>query len=167
MARRSFTSSHDLHIASNRRIRCAGHIINLTSKALIYSSGVSNFESELAKASPEDQYAMFRARGAIGKLHNFVNAVYNSPKRRRLFQSIQRTVLDEDKLFSFSTLNLVRNGGIRWHSVYLMLPRCLELRDTPSDDFSSSPAPTAPPWIQNTILYLTRCQTTNRTKSGS
>ncbi|KAK7177592.1 hAT family dimerization domain protein [Paraphaeosphaeria sporulosa] len=95
-------TTEDLYIATNRRIRCAGHIINLISKALIYGSGVSNFESELAKASPEDQYAMFQARGAIGKLHNFVNAVCNSHKRRRLFQSIQRTLLDDDKLFSFS-----------------------------------------------------------------
>ena len=39
-------------------------------------------------------------------------------------------MLNEDKLFSFSTLNLVRDGGIRWHSVYLMLLRCLDLRDS-------------------------------------
>ncbi|KAK7179410.1 hypothetical protein PSPO01_14565 [Paraphaeosphaeria sporulosa] len=56
---------------------------------------------------------MFRARGAVGKLHK-----------------IQRDVLDRDKLFSFSTLNLIMDGGIRWHSVYLMLLRCLDLRDS-------------------------------------
>ncbi|KAK7178388.1 hypothetical protein PSPO01_15555 [Paraphaeosphaeria sporulosa] len=65
----------DLHIDSNRRIPCAGHIINPLSQALINSSGVSNFEAELTRASPEHQYAMFRARRAIGKLHNFVSAV--------------------------------------------------------------------------------------------
>src|SRR6478735_9844069 len=39
-------------------------------------------------------------------------------------------VLNEDKLFSFSTLNLVRDGRIWWHSVYLMLLHCLDLHNS-------------------------------------
>ncbi|KAF1965257.1 hypothetical protein BU23DRAFT_433264, partial [Bimuria novae-zelandiae CBS 107.79] len=37
-------SLEDLYITSNRRIRCAGHIINLILKALIYGKGVSDFK---------------------------------------------------------------------------------------------------------------------------
>ncbi|KAL5370680.1 hypothetical protein DPSP01_014720 [Paraphaeosphaeria sporulosa] len=71
---------------------------------------------------------MFREKGVVGKLHNFVNSVYASHKRRRLFTELQRQALVDDDLYDFSTLNLIKDGGIRWHSTYAMLLRCLELR---------------------------------------
>jgi len=49
-----WVTPEDLYIAGNRRIRCAGHIINLLLKALIYGDSVSKFELELVKASPQD-----------------------------------------------------------------------------------------------------------------
>ncbi|CAI6331579.1 unnamed protein product [Periconia digitata] len=115
---------------NNHRIRCAGHILNLLAKALIYGDGVSKFEEDLARASPQEQYKLYRRHGVVGKLHNFVNSICNSHKRRRTFHSIQREVLDEAGFIEFATLNLVKDGGIRWHSVYLMLLRCEELQET-------------------------------------
>ena len=65
----------------------------------MYGKGVSRFEAKLVEASPAQQYELFRSHGVVGKLHNFVNAVCASHKRREL------------------------------HSVYYMLLRCLELRN--------------------------------------
>ena len=111
------------------RIRCAGHIINLVVKAFIYGKGVSKFELELSRAAPREQFELYRKRGIVGKLHNFVNAVLSSHKRRELFTGIQKEMSQDDPLWSFGTLQLVQDGGIRWNSVYFMLLRCFELKE--------------------------------------
>lgn len=119
----------DINLSSSNRIRCAGHIINLVVKATLYGKGVGQFENNLAEASPAQQYELFRSQGVVGKLHNFVNAVCASHKRRELFQSVQKELRDDDDaLYTYNTLQLRQDGGVRWHSVYYMLLRCLELR---------------------------------------
>jgi predicted nucleotidyltransferase len=117
-----------LSLDGSHRIRCTGHIINLVVKAIIYGKGVSKFEEEVANAAPRDQFELFRKKGPVGRLHNFVNAVLASHKRREAFLSLQRGLDDDDPLFCYGTLNLVQDGGIRWNSVYLMILRCIELR---------------------------------------
>jgi hypothetical protein len=67
--------------------------------------------------------------GVVGKLHNFVNAICASHKRRELFKAIQGKVNNE-LFYSFDPLELRQAGDFRWHSVYLMLLRCFELKDT-------------------------------------
>jgi hypothetical protein len=65
----------------------------------------------------------------VGKLHNFVNAVCASHKCCKLFGSIQKEAAnEEDALYTYKTLSLWQDGGVRWHSVYLMMLRCLELK---------------------------------------
>jgi hypothetical protein len=56
-----------------------------------------------------------------------VNAVCAPHKRRKLFSTVQSEVNNE-LLYSFNTLELRQDGGVRWNSVYLMLLRCYELR---------------------------------------
>jgi hypothetical protein len=119
----------DININSNDRIRCAGHIISLVVKATLYGRGVSKFEADLAAAAPLEQLQLFRAHGVVGKLHNFVNAVCASHKRREAFLSVQKELSNEDSLYTFNTLQLRQDGGVRWHSVSLMLLRCLELKE--------------------------------------
>ncbi|RMZ67784.1 transposase [Pyrenophora seminiperda CCB06] len=104
---------HDeINLTSSNRIRCAGHIINLVVKATLYGKGVSRFEAQLAAASPAEQYEIFRSHGVVGKLHNF-----KEPRD------------DNDDLYTYNTLQLRQDGGVRWHLVYYMLLRCLELRN--------------------------------------
>jgi hypothetical protein len=117
----------NINITANNRIRCAGHIINLVVKATIYGKGVSEWEERLAEAAPRDQFHLWRNLGVVGRLHNFVNAVCASHKRRELFSTVQSEVNNE-LLYSFNTLELRQDGGVRWNSVYLMLLRCYELR---------------------------------------
>jgi hypothetical protein len=118
----------NINITADNRIRCAGHIINLVVKATIYGKGVSDWEEQLAEAAPREQFELWRRLGVVGKLHNFVNAVCASHKRRELFHSVQ-AVVNTELLHSFSTLELRQDGGVRWNSVYLMLLRCYELRE--------------------------------------
>lgn len=118
-----------LKLGTEHRIRCAGHIINLIVKATLYGTGVSEFEQKLAKAAPMDQFRLYRQHGVVGKLHNFVRAVCASHKRRELFLSTFNDLGDEDPTWKFVKLQLLQDGGVRWHSVYVMLLRCQELRD--------------------------------------
>jgi hypothetical protein len=124
---RSLNLHPDINITTNNRIRCAGHIINLVVKATIYGKGVSGWEERLAEATPHEQFELWRRLVVVGKLHNFVNAVCASHKRRELFNTVQSEVNDE-LLYSFNTLDLRQDGGVRWNSVYFMLLRCYELR---------------------------------------
>ena len=83
---------------------------------------MSDWEEQLAEAAPREQFELWRRLGVVGKLHNFVNAVCASHKRRELFNTVQSEVNDE-LLYSFNTLDLRQDGGVRWNSVYLMLLR--------------------------------------------
>lgn len=65
----------------------------------------------------------------VGKVHNFVTTVLNSRKRHEAFRAVQRDLVEDDPLWNLGTLNLVRDGGIRWHSAHLKLRHCLELKD--------------------------------------
>jgi hypothetical protein len=110
-------------IPSSCRIRCAGHIINLVVKASIYGAGVSKWEQKVAKAAPLEQFQLYREKGVVGKLHNFVNSIYRSFKRKELFDSLQKIATDSEDLFDFQALQLIKDGGVRWNSVYLMVRR--------------------------------------------
>jgi hypothetical protein len=91
---------------------------------------MSKWEEELAAAAPRDQFKKFRQLGVVGKLHNFVNAVCSSHKRRELFHSLQKQANNEDSIYTTHTLQLRQAGGVRWHSTYLMLLRSFELKKT-------------------------------------
>jgi hypothetical protein len=79
----------NVNIDASHRIRCAGHIINLVVNSTLYGDGVSKWEEELAAAAPKEQFRLFRQLGVVGRLHNFVNAVCVSHKRRELFNELQ------------------------------------------------------------------------------
>jgi hypothetical protein len=59
-----------------------------------------------------------------------VNAVCASHKRRKLFMEVQKSGDDNNDLYTYNTLNLRQDGGVRWPSVYLMMLRCLELKES-------------------------------------
>jgi hypothetical protein len=90
---------------------------------------VSKWEQQLAAAAPMEQFELVRKHGVVGKLHNFVNAVCASHKRRGLFDLIQKQANNDKTIYSFNTLNLRQDGGVCRHSVYLMMLRCLELQE--------------------------------------
>jgi hypothetical protein len=90
---------------------------------------VSKWEQQLAAAAPMEQFKLFRELGVVGKLHNFINTVCASHKMRERFGLIQKQANNDETIYSFNTLNLCQDGGVRWHSVYLMMLRCLALQE--------------------------------------
>ena len=59
--------------AKHRRLRCAGHIINLVAKALLFGNNVEAFEADI-DASKEliNEFKLWKKHGPIGKVHNTV-----------------------------------------------------------------------------------------------
>jgi hypothetical protein len=130
------------------RLRCAAHIMNLVTKAILYGTdtdciddvlkhvesadpgdvydgNVSQFEATLKS---QDELAVLRAwrkKGPVGKLHNIVLHARATPARRMFFASKQREAdTDCNKIYE-----LVVNGGIRWNSTCDMIERALKLKD--------------------------------------
>lgn len=84
-------------IASERHVRCAGHVLNLVAKAILFGSDVDAFESELQDLNIEEQkLGRWRKKGPTGRLHNIVRYITASPKRIEAFEDIQpRNSADE------------------------------------------------------------------------
>jgi len=61
-------------LGHSRRCRCIGHTINLSAKALLFGHNVDAFEELLSgeRALTKDEYALWRDKGPVGKLHNMV-----------------------------------------------------------------------------------------------
>ena len=133
-----------------QRLRCAGHIINLVCKAVLYGtdvdcindiirhaestdtedfydSKVSQFEATLRSSNNElEHLKAWRKKDPVGKLHNIVIHARATPARREFFMSKQREASTED---SKRLYQLVVNGGIRWNSTCDMLERAIKLMD--------------------------------------
>lgn len=109
-----------------QRLRCAGHIINLVVKAMLFGKGIGKFLRELGAVKDADTFKLWRTRGPIGKLHNIVKYINRSDQRRQEFLKEQATVtLPNDEIFEYE---LVGDGGIRWNSTYYMIRRAIKLR---------------------------------------
>jgi hypothetical protein len=75
-----------------RRGRCIGHTINLSAKALLFGRNSDAFEKQLsgAEALSDTEYAQWRRKGPVGKLHNIVVDVRISHRLMYLFREVQR-----------------------------------------------------------------------------
>ena len=82
----------------HQRLRCFGHIINLSAKAFLFGEDPDAFELEidnLEKLKLEVRYerellAQWRKRGSIGKLHNIVVWIRRTLQRRDSFMELSR-----------------------------------------------------------------------------
>jgi len=127
-------------VQENQRLRCAGHIINLVVKAILYGEGVKEFNRTIAGASDAQQFALWRKFGSIGKIHNTVKYIMRSDQRRQHFLSGQGSTSD-DLLFDHTARLLIKDGGVRWNSTFHMMLRAVQLKgaitkfqDQPLDD---------------------------------
>jgi hypothetical protein len=134
--------------AKKSRLRCAGHIINLVCKAILYGTDidcvndvihkvetsqdcdlndgtVAEFERVLRSKDELATLKAWRKKGPVGKLHNLIRHARSSPARRSFFISKQKEADPETKRL----YHLVMNGGIRWNSTCDMIERSIKLRD--------------------------------------
>ncbi|KZL65794.1 transposase-like protein [Colletotrichum incanum] len=115
------------------RLRCYGHILNLTCRAFLFGRDSSTLEAEsdfyrLLNRHEED-LRLWRKTGAVGKLRNIVYFIRASPQRTEAFQKASREIdSDQDyQMFSStqSETRLLLNNDTRWNSTYLMVKRAI------------------------------------------
>lgn len=111
-----------------RRLRCAGHIINLVAKAFLFGHDFEAFESEVETPKEVvDEFNLWRKRGPVGKIHNIVTYIGWNDQRGKLFRKFQEmelTTLDGKKRI----LQLIKDNDTRWNSTYSMIARAVELQ---------------------------------------
>lgn len=103
------------------RLRCLGHVINLVVKATIFGEGLSKLQKDLAGASDNEDFDIWRKQGGIGKLHSLVKYINRTEARVNAFKVAQEAcnALAEDSTY----YKLVKDGGVRWNSIYYMICR--------------------------------------------
>lgn len=110
--------------ASNYRIRCFAHILNLFCQAMIFSvgDGDSTIYSTDIDSDEEPEKETRKELPVIAKLRKGVVAIRNSPQRRELFlrQCIAANV--ETKI-------VLRDVRTRWNSTLIMCERAKEMRE--------------------------------------
>ncbi len=103
--------------ASEQRIRCIGHIINLIVKAFLFKDYIDDSQlqsyddTQHRKATDEEtqkRQKSFRKLGPLGKIHNISVHIRASPQRTQDFKDIADKILPLD-------------NATRWNSWYTML----------------------------------------------
>ena len=123
--------------AKHRRLRCMGHILNLVARSILFGSDPDALQMDTDKARQNiDEVTLWRRHGPIGKLHNTVKYVFQSPQRLQRFHDIQK--LDDVAVSvpahlqgtsSAEWWNLERDNDTRWNSTYNMIERALQLKE--------------------------------------
>jgi hypothetical protein len=73
-----------------RRLRCAGHIINLMARQILFGEDLDAFELEINVAKDElEDLQLWRKKGPIGKLYNIVKYIKDLDQQRKRFERYQ------------------------------------------------------------------------------
>src|ERR1700710_1294768 len=107
------------YCATDNRIRCMGHIINLSAQSFLFINQADALdESKSDSESPITLSDMekYRKLGPLGKLHNFVVHIGRTPQRKQQW-----------KLISIG-IWVSRDNGTRWNSSEKMLREAVPLR---------------------------------------
>ena len=80
-----------------RRLRYLGHIMNLAAQALLFDTNTDAFTAEILVATKlrheRKLLNIWRKRDSLGKLHNIVKFIRNTPQRREKFYIIECDIL--------------------------------------------------------------------------
>ena len=130
-----------------RRLRCLGHIINLSAKAFLFSLDPNAFENEIEITQQFEeerkQQEIWRKQGPIGKLHNVTTYIRYTLQRREEFQEKVKEELkkqkdhitattqpDEDvELVTKEPLMVIQDNKTRWNSIFCMILQAFLLKD--------------------------------------
>jgi hypothetical protein len=118
--------------ASQWRIRCLGHILNLSVQTFLFHNvfaeeelqGYEQQEVLGVETRDEEKQAKFRLLGPLGQLHNIVVHIHNSPSRIAEFLVLAGRMIPLD-------------NRTRWNSWYLMLEVALK-HSTSLDTYSKA-----------------------------
>ena len=125
----------------HRRLRYLGHILNLVVKQLIFGATADAMETEDDDVdfdfdTVSDELKKWRKKGPVGRLHNFVYAINNSPQLVHLLLEWQKEDIASGKLTYIDKttgkfrkpLMPVSDNETRWNSRYRMMQRAKILR---------------------------------------
>ena len=136
-----------------RRLRCLGHVINLSAKAFFFGSDPDSFEEEIRRTQRYEEQKkereIWRKRGPVGKLHNIVMYILGTPQRKEDFDKMVRAEIERQKAYLEATaqpgedlevalkhpLTVIRDNLTRWNSIFCMILRAFLLKD-PLDLFA-------------------------------
>ncbi|KAJ0126920.1 hypothetical protein HZ326_29975 [Fusarium oxysporum f. sp. albedinis] len=107
-------------LEGERRIRCVGHILNLSAKAFLEGDSSDIFDSHIAEKDQKKERELlceWRKRGPLGKLHNLID--------QSIMAELGVWFVDD----TLKGLMVKADNDTRWNSVYLMVHRALRLRD--------------------------------------
>src|SRR5579871_5529360 len=125
--------------ATQRRLRCAGHILNLAARQIIHGKNPEAFEQEAENPKHlVDELNLWRKKGPIGKIHNITVYIMRTSQRRQQFHKFQKdelhTMQPEKSISEQQHYDLIEDVDTRWNSIYSMCNRAVQLRN-PIDAF--------------------------------
>jgi hypothetical protein len=116
--------------ATERRLRCAGHIFNLVARALLWGTDEEAFLKALAGVElTAEELECWRRRGPLGKVRNTIVYIRASPQRNEAFKKAQA---DHPLLTKVTELHAFNDT--RWNSVFDALRVFIKVRPA-IDDF--------------------------------
>ena len=117
-------------ICEERWIRCCGHILNLVGQAALFGYDEQVFSDDINQMELEEQQlAVWRRKGPIGKLHNVIHWINRSPQRCERFTTFQMELIQPTKPDDKQdTYQLVTDVTTRWNSFYYSAKRAVYLR---------------------------------------
>jgi hypothetical protein len=126
----------------DRRLRCAGHVINLIARHLLFGFDKNLFEFEgSVPANLKEELNRWRRTGPVGKAHNLIVWTYASPQRRKRWHHAQfkyfKSIIDSTEWHTIKIRELHRSNDTRWNSIYDEIKTLLKLR-APFEDFLTS-----------------------------
>jgi hypothetical protein len=102
----------DIKDPDSRRVRCLGHIINLTAKAFLFGKNADAFEDSTDTARKNGHLDVlreeWRKQGPMGKLHNTVKFIRYTPQRREIFKRLIKDELPQNIADKLSQLFMPR-----------------------------------------------------------
>ena len=129
----------------HRRLRCLGHVLNLSAKAILFGDNPEVFEKDIVTAAllKDEKAALrhWRNKGALGKLHNVVVYIRVTPQRREDFlakareraeglgSTLESRERSDEDVETKDPLIPIQDNDTRWNSWYSMIGRALDLRD--------------------------------------
>lgn len=112
---------------SECRLRCFGHILNITAQAFLHGDDLDAFEAENTQLDEEEQHELWRKRGSFGKLRNIIVKINSSPQRRLEFVEVQKRI--QAGVVGGEPLALISGNKTRWNGDYLSIERARRYRD--------------------------------------
>ncbi|KAA8623809.1 hypothetical protein PtrV1_05115 [Pyrenophora tritici-repentis] len=112
--------------ASERRLRCCCHILNLGAQLVIWGKDRSAYENDAAHINDEEKYIdEWRKYGPIGVLFDVIASIC-TPQTRQLLERLQRDEAEAIGVIA-NIRQLVKPVKTRWNSYFDTFVRAAEL----------------------------------------